>query len=316
MCVHLLSTVNSDYVIPFRVAVHSLVAKKLPQTRVQWHVSQSGLSLADRAEIESHQTDSNMEFIWHDLGGVDLTALPVRGRAIAKMYERLLIPEALAGEVARFIYLDGDLLILDRIEALWEVDLDGAIIAAVQDLAVPLVSSPMGLRRYRELGFSRQDPYFNAGVYVVDVEAWRKHRISAGTLDYLERYERSINLMDQDALNAVIQNRWKPLDYRWNLTAGLVARAHHQPKQIDVAQLERAVANPAIVHFSGYLKPWILARLGSRWASDYERALFEVFPGHRFDSTLRARSCSFYDRALRTYFYALEKTLWKTMRGF
>ena len=122
--------------------------------------------------------------------------------------------------------------------------------------------------------------------------------------------------MDQDALNAVVEGRWKPLDLRWNLTAGLVERRHYHPKHSDIAQLQQAVANPGIVHFAGYLKPWIQPRLASRWAGDYVETLHQVFPEHRLDETLKSRCISFYDRQLRLFFYRLEHFMWKTMRGF
>jgi len=316
MCIHLLSTVNSAYMVPFRVTVHSLITNLSPGARICWHLCRAGLTEFDVEQIESQFAGTPIEFRWHDIGETDLERFPLRGRAVAKMYERLLMPEILAGEVERFIYLDGDLLVLDDIARLWRLPLDGMIVAAVQDLAVPVVSSPMGLRRYRELGLSPQAPYFNAGVYIVDVEAWCGHGVTAATLDYLERYEGSINLMDQDALNAVIKNRWKPLDYRWNLTASLAGRDHFQPRDVDSGRLAEAVADPAIVHFSGYMKPWNVPGLGSRWADTYDRALLEVVPGHRRKRTARAWALSFYDRSLRTYLYPVERKLWHVMRGF
>ena len=316
MCIHLLSTVNTAYTVPFRVTVHSLIENLSPGARVRWHVCRTGLTERDVEVIERHSEGTPVEFRWHDLGEADLEGLPLRGRAVAKMYERLLMPEILSDEVERFIYLDGDLLVLDDIAKLWRLELDGMILAAIQDLAVPVVSSPMGLRRYRELGFSRRAPYFNAGVYVADVGRWKRQGITAAALAYLERHKSAINLMDQDALNAVVKNRWKRLDYRWNLTASLAGRSHYRPRDVDPDRLAWAVADPAIIHFSGYLKPWDVPRLGSKWASAYERSLREVLPDHRRGHTARARALSFYDRSLRTYLYPVERSLWQRMRGF
>ena len=316
MCIHLLSTIDVAYVVPFRVTAHSLVSKKDTNTPLCWHLCERGLSTRNRAEIESSMTSANVRVAWHDLAASKTAGLPVRGRAVAKMYERLLVPGLLADEVERFIYLDGDLLVLDRIENLWGVDLGGSIIGAVQDLAIPLVSSPLGLSRFEDLGFERDEPYFNAGVYIVDVEAWQKNRISARAVEYLDKYRQYVNLLDQDALNAVLSNRWKPLDYRWNLTAGLAARDHFEPRGVDLEQLDRAVADPGILHFSGYLKPWIFPQLGSRWARLYESTLREVLPEHRFDESIKAHLVSHYDRRLRTRLYPLERALWRRMKGF
>jgi len=108
------------------------------------------------------------------------------------MYERLLAPDALSDSLERAIYLDGDLLLLDAIDILWNTDLRGGIIAAVQDAVIPRVSSPMGLRRFRELGCRPEEPYFNAGVLVVDLKAWRSQEVGQRAIEYLGRYSRSI----------------------------------------------------------------------------------------------------------------------------
>ena len=120
----------------------------------------------------------------------------------------------------------------------------------MQDFAVPLVSSPMGLERFEEFGFARDAPYFNAGVFLMDTSAWRQQRIGPRAIEYLERYRDSINLLDQDALNAVMGTRWKQLDYRWNVIAGLAARTFHRQKELDAAQLSDAIDRPGILALS------------------------------------------------------------------
>ena len=52
------------------------------------------------------------------------------GRGVPKMYQRLVAPDLLPTDVERVLYLDGDLLIRDQLDEIWETPLDGAIIAA------------------------------------------------------------------------------------------------------------------------------------------------------------------------------------------
>ena len=314
MRIHLLSTVNSDYVVPFRVMVHSLRRCRLATAPITWHVLESGLSAQDRVAIQTHLERSAIEIDWHRDADERLAGLPLWGRAVTSMYQRMLVPDVLPEAINRMIYLDGDLLFLDAIDALWNTDISGSIIGAVQDAVIPYVSSPLGLRRYRELGYQRTDPYFNAGVFIVDLEAWREHRVGEKAIDYLHRYARSINLADQDALNAVLHDRWTRLDDRWNIIGGSAGRAHFRPKGIDPARVTAALREPAIIHFAGYLKPWMYRGLGSRWAGAYTDALFEVFPEYRFERTWKTLSTAFYDRHLRTYLYPLERLAWRTSR--
>lgn len=227
------------------------------------------------------------------------------------MYERLVALGSLPSNLPRVIYLDGDLLFMDAIDDLWNTDISGFVVGAVQDAIIPWVSSPLGLRRYRELGFGPTDPYFNAGVLVVDVDAWRSERIEERALAYLERRQRSVNLADQDALNAVLRGRWTRLADRWNIIGGAAGRAHFRPRGVELARITAAVKDPAIIHFAGYLKPWVYSDLGSLWASAYADCLLQVFPNHTFERSARARLTSFYDRSLRPYLYPLERLAWR-----
>lgn len=314
MRIHLLSTINSDYVVPFLVMAHSLRRCRLATTPITWHVCESDLSAEDRLTIQTHLESSAIEINWHRVADERLVELPIWGRAVAGMYQRVLVPDVLPESIKRMIYLDCDLLFLDAIEILWNTDITGSTIGAVQDAVIPYVSSPLGLRRYSELGFQRADPYFNAGVYIIDLDAWREHRVGEKAIDYVHRYERSINMADQDALNAVMHNRWKRLHDRWNIIGGSAGRAHFTPRGIDPSLMTDALRKPAIIHFAGYLKPWIYRGLGSIWSGAYTDALFQVFPDYRFERTWKTLSISFYDRHLRTYLYPLERLVWRTTR--
>jgi lipopolysaccharide biosynthesis glycosyltransferase len=162
-------------------------------------------------------------------------------------YHRLLLPQLLPEDVTRAIWLDCDLLVTTDLARLWETDLGGFHLLAVREPIVPLVSSRYGIRRWQELGLSRDHPYFNAGVMLVDIERWRNDEIGTLAGDYL-RQARDVMFWDQEGLNAVLPGRWGELDPRWNATASASRRRG----------AEGAHAAPWIVHFTGALKPWRL----------------------------------------------------------
>jgi lipopolysaccharide biosynthesis glycosyltransferase len=314
MRIHLFSTINTAFVVPLRVTAHSLQRSRTATTPVSWHIFEPDLSAQDKAAIETGLDGSAIDIVWHRYAKDSLARLPLWGRAVPGMYERLLAPDALPDTIERAIYLDGDLLVRDAVDLLWTTDLGGSIIGAVQDAVIPWVSSPLGLSRYRQLGCRPEDPYFNAGVLVVDLDAWRRQQIGPKALEYLQHYERSINLADQDALNAVLHDRWKPLEDRWNVVGGLAGRRHLEPKGIESSRMAAAVQDPAIIHFSGYLKPWVYDGLGSRWAGMYREALFEVYPDYRFEHSVKSFCLTFYDRRMRTVMHPLEHLVWRATR--
>lgn len=166
---------------------------------------------------------------------------------ISKMtFARILIPRIFTNTVSRVLYLDTDLLVLDDLGLLYKTDLEGAVLGAVLD------SLDMQLKHGRP-GFEevlakvpRVQNYFNAGVLLIDLERWRKERISEKALEYLAQHTQT-PFVDQDALNLACDGLWKRLDPRWNF------HDHHYEIRLEnMGPGER----PGIVHFTTSLKPW------------------------------------------------------------
>ena len=48
-------------------------------------------------------------------------------------FARFLIPNMFPESVSRVLYLDSDILVIDDLRALWQTDLEGAVLGAVED---------------------------------------------------------------------------------------------------------------------------------------------------------------------------------------
>jgi lipopolysaccharide biosynthesis glycosyltransferase len=161
---------------------------------------------------------------------------------ISKMtFARFMIPRIFANDVQRVLYLDADILVLDDLGPLWDIDLKGAVIGAVSDriLDPQIKAGRPGLEK-----FPRVRDYFNAGVLLIDLDRWRKERISEKALEYLMSHSDS-PLADQDALNVACDGCWTELGLRWNFYD------HFETPILHMSPAER----PKIVHFTGQ-KPW------------------------------------------------------------
>lgn len=316
MAMQLLSTIDARYTAPFEVTVRSAL-DQLPVGRgADWHVLCPGMPDRDKAAIAALAGERPVRFHWHEVPDDALSNYPVRGHFVPLVYARILAPDLLPATVERLLYLDADLLVLDDISKLWALPLDGVILAAATDMAVPRVSSPMGLRRFGQLGIPADAPYFNAGVYLADLRAWRKAGITEQSMAYLHRYHDDVNLLDQDALNAVMHGRWQRLDMRWNLIASLAGRRHYRPDGIDPEEYRQALARPGIIHFAGLLKPWVQPGIASFEADRYLEVLHRVLPSYALQKGWKARGMGFYDRRLRRALYRLEKLVWHRRKGF
>ncbi|WP_136254448.1 glycosyltransferase family 8 protein [Onishia niordana] len=160
---------------------------------------------------------------------------------------RLYMQDYLPPDCKRVIYLDCDVLVMEDLAILWGEALGDNIIAAGMDLCGASIS-----RRRKN-----SESYFNSGVLLVDLVAWRDERVSEKSVEYLKAFNDS-QYPDQDALNHVLEGRWKRLAVKWNFQPTAYAAMEKRYSHLDgyFEEMEAAVISPAIVHFIGRVKPW------------------------------------------------------------
>lgn len=164
---------------------------------------------------------------------------------------RLLLPELLP-EHNRVLYLDSDVVVAGPLGPLWDVELNGKLLAAVVNPLYPH-QSDAGLRR---LGLGGQREYFNSGVLLMDLAAMRGGNWTQQLLDYAKNHEADIRFPDQDTLNAVLRGRWLAISPRYNAQAALYDLSWRE-LPFPRTETQDAVRHPVIVHFTGMHKPWL-----------------------------------------------------------
>lgn len=134
----------------------------------------------------------------------------------AATYLRLLAPKIVQTQ-GRLLYLDCDIVINGDLGPLFAIALGGHALAAYRD---------------------EVRGYFNAGVLMIDLDKWRSESITERTLSWARSKGDAIRFLDQEALNAIVGDRYLPLGSEWNL----------QRREAD------NYASAAIIHFTG-MKP-------------------------------------------------------------
>jgi lipopolysaccharide biosynthesis glycosyltransferase len=181
-----------------------------------------------------------------------LELLPVEGRFRAfprSIWATLFLGAALPSGLRRTVYLDSDVIVRRDPTELWRLDLDGNVVAAVLSGNRKQIGGPNGISYHRELGLSPDLCPFNSGVFLADLDAWRRDEITFQCLEVLRKFHHRVISWDQEVLNAVLAGRWLPLSTVWNCTDYWRPVEDCQPPYAD--DLEHAV----IRHFAGY-KPW------------------------------------------------------------
>lgn len=198
-----------------------------------------------------------------------IAALFVDKYLTAECYLRLLAPELLPPEIERVVYLDCDLVVLDDLRPLFDADLGGAVVGAAPDY--PMVPHVVDRARLAALGIPAGGVYVNSGVLLIDLAAWRAEGLTDRLMQFVRARGAELEFHDQDALNAVLHDRIRTLDCRWNLQARMLRsgrRAH--PVEFDATRLARR--RPAVLHYVGTEKPWKFRTRTARKA-DYIRYL-------------------------------------------
>lgn len=185
---------------------------------------------------------------------------------------RLLVDRFLPASVERVLHLDGDTIVRGSLVRLWNTVLGpryvvGAVIEPTVDRA-----------RIGQLGLARE-PYFNAGVLLIDLAQWRAEGVEQGIMEYCRTNHQKLFANDQDAINAYLKGRIKPLPPTYNYCNSyefypyttLLKLMDGVPYYVE-REVSEAKKDPCIVHYLGEERPW---RAGNKHAyrDDYRRYL-------------------------------------------
>lgn len=131
-------------------------------------------------------------------------------------YVRICAPHFLPQHLDKAIYLDVDMVLRRSINDLWNVDIGNYVIGAVVDRA-DKVSTPWGgIPNYKELGIPEDSNYFNSGLLVMNLKAWREKNATQLVIDAIRDNYEYVTFSDQYGLNVVFANSWYELDPNWN----------------------------------------------------------------------------------------------------
>ena len=166
---------------------------------------------------------------------------PIRSDAPERLHRatliRIILPELLPPQLERLVYMDVDMVCRQCLDELFTLKLEGCAVAAAE--------YPNECREPALLGLT-QERYFNAGLLVLDLQRWRSEGLTGRVLEFYQRFGNKLPLLDQDALNAVIDGNFLTLDKRYNFL-------------VEANNLLMAVypADTAVLHCINESKQWM-----------------------------------------------------------
>ncbi len=171
-------------------------------------------------------------------------------------YLKLFAFGTLPEEVDRIFFIDSDSVVVGAVDEMIDFDLRGNAVGAVKDVLC---------REYMEsLGFPTEDNWYNMGVMLVDLAAWRAQNCEARIIESMKKRCAYV-AVDQDLLNITLHGEITALPPRYNATPHHYVYKHkhvmrHFPwvSFYSEAEIADAHANPVIHHFERFLghSPW------------------------------------------------------------
>lgn len=160
--------------------------------------------------------------------------------SIAACY-RYLIP-VLNLPYNKGIYLDCDVIVNGDLKELIDFEIGDSYLAGADDFAKSKYLKKIGL-----------DRYFNSGVLLMNLKKMREEETTKILIDKTLQLKDDIKYLDQDVLNLVFKGSTQILPTGFGAVASIFRKRETSKSQ---AEMNRAIYNPLVVHFTGPDKPW------------------------------------------------------------
>lgn len=245
-CYNIATAADSAYFVPVYVMLLSLFKNNKAYSFNVFLLTNS-FTTGQKKALQELCADhsSNISFLAIDTVTIDKYGISAYlSRAT---YYRFYLPALLPKDVNTVLYLDGDIIVTDDISELFNTDISGKALAAIKEVL------PFNISR---LSIPAHGDYFNAGVLLINLSAWRENHYHEQLIRNVEQNPLRYIIHDQDALNELFYDKVRYIDPVWNQQTPvyqLDRKALEKRYNSDVTEL---LAHPKIVHFTGQYKPW------------------------------------------------------------
>lgn len=241
---------DDNYVMQSGVAITSICINT--NHLITFHLVLSG-NVTDKSKetIRNLVNSYGNNIFFYDIDDTLFVNMPETMHINKAAYNRLLLSEILPQNITKVLYLDGDIIALNSIEPLWNINLE---IDTPYAAAIDVRCQDITFQNAIDIPHSQY--YCNNGVLLINIQCWRKEKLSQQCLDYIRRTK--CRWMDQDAVNHVMGHRVRRLHLKYNLQMAFVRKPKNE-WYVDKSfcnEIEEAIANPVILHFSEGEKPW------------------------------------------------------------
>ena len=158
-------------------------------------------------------------------------------------------------EEEKCLYLDGDIIVTEDIQNLYQTDLGDNYLAGCRDIWIDLLSDKEREERRRRTGIPSMDQYVNAGVLLFNLKKMRSDGMNKTFMEYLGQ---DYLFEDQDILNVCCYNKIVRLPAKWNLFTLFMGQCVQMREAgIEEDTLKVYQERSGIIHYATpMIRPW------------------------------------------------------------
>ncbi len=230
---------NQNYVRHFFALITSIFVNNRNHNFIV-HCIVADLSETDKDLISTFAEENNSEVRFYEISQPFVEKFLFGSSWSPANYYRLFFSLLALVDVEKLLYLDTDIIVVNDLAPLYNTPLDEYAVAAVYDDYV---------KNAPQLGIPEEGNYFNSGMMLINMPVWKKDKVAEHVFAYLAKYPERINYADQCALNAVLMNRWKKLDWRYNVLHSRI------PDAMSRSEKKQFLADKVVIHYT-MDRPW------------------------------------------------------------
>jgi len=234
----IVTSFDKNYIVPSMVSLKSLSSNYHGQDKldVVCLVSPDIIEMKDEYVSKLNANNLNIDFRCSTkfIEMVDDGLAHASNHISSHCNHRIFLGSVLS-DYEKAIYIDSDIVVCRDISPL---------------LHFPMRNKIMAMAEYNSMNvitFNDPDrPYFNNGVFIVDLNYWRDSNVEQLMINFIEK-NGPTTCPEQDAMNYVFLDVWSPLPFSFN-------SFHYWMTSMPI--FAKNNTNPIIVHFVGPHKPW------------------------------------------------------------
>lgn len=251
--------------MPTCISAFSLIRNKRNEEKVRIYFFLNAVKQHNKDRLSKLAQYEDVEINLIDLseaGIIDKVSMVtgLRSHVTRTALFKFFVPELLPEE-GRVVYIDGDTIIQDSLSELFQMDLEGKIIAAVADALLNGEGKKLqkcNLQWESDIG-NQIDVYFNSGMMVLDLESMRKNHTTDQLVSF--RNHEANYYVDQDAFNVVCNQSKVILENDYNFQTHMLEWCLNEDLlriggSAEDMTINEMLQQKKVLHFCGPHKPW------------------------------------------------------------